>query len=100
MFTDMLAAMLIVTGNYIEAGVWFFIACILAVYALQHDGLVRRRSWQTAAVIFVFGLSDVVEAQTGAWWDPWWLFVWKAACVIALAALLLDAWHRRSKRRG
>jgi hypothetical protein len=25
-----------------------------------------------------------VEARTGAWWEPWWLFVWKALCVVGL----------------
>lgn len=49
-------------GNLIEAGVWFLLAITLAV----------------------FGGSDLVEARTGAWWKPWWLFVWKAACVVVL----------------
>jgi hypothetical protein len=33
-----------------------------------------------------FGLSDLVESQTGAWWTPWWLFAWKALCVLGLLA--------------
>jgi hypothetical protein len=44
----------------------------------------------------VFGVSDLVEAQTGAWWEPWWLFVMKAACVLVFVL----AWraHRRQER--
>ncbi|HTD65354.1 MAG TPA: hypothetical protein VK846_02340, partial [Candidatus Limnocylindria bacterium] len=38
-----------------------------------------------ALTLAVFGGSDLVEARTGAWWKPWWLFVWKALCVIGLA---------------
>ncbi|MBE7458640.1 MAG: hypothetical protein KJ057_17160 [Phycisphaerae bacterium] len=36
-----------------------------------------------------FGASDVVEADTGAWWRPWWLLAWKAACLAVLLTLLI-----------
>lgn len=44
----------------------------------------------------VFGVSDLIEAQTGAWWEPWSLLVMKAACVL----VFLLAWraHRRQRR--
>jgi hypothetical protein len=42
--------------------------------------------------------SDLVEARTGAWWKPWWLFVWKAACVLLM---LGGAWrYQRLTKRG
>ena len=38
-----------------------------------------------AAVLFLtFGLSDFVEIQTGAWYRPWWLLVWKASNLMGL----------------
>jgi hypothetical protein len=36
-----------------------------------------------------FGGSDIVEVQSGAWWSPWWLFVWKASCVLSMAILFM-----------
>jgi hypothetical protein len=42
------------------------------------------------------GASDIVESRTGAWWRPWWLFAWKAVCVIAL--LFLFASYFRSNK--
>ena len=40
------------------------------------------------ATLLAFGASDLVETSTGAWYDPWWLFLWKAACVACLLACL------------
>ena len=85
-------------GNYVEAGLWTFVALVCVVYAFRRTGLTRRRCWQAAFVFFVFGCSDIVEAQTGAWWRPWWLLVWKVICVVALVALLVD--YRQKRRRA
>ncbi len=75
------------TANLIEATLWIAIGAAFAVRAL-----VRRDRWRrtcaAAAVAFVlFGLSDVVETSTGAWWRPWWLLVWKGGCIIAFVWL-------------
>jgi hypothetical protein len=43
-----------------------------------------------------FGLSDLVEVTTGAWWRPWWLLAWKAACLLGLIAIGLHHWHREN----
>jgi hypothetical protein len=71
-------------GNFIEAGIWFLLAMTLLVYALRTEQRERGTLIGLAAVLAIFGLSDLVEARTGAWWKPWWLFVWKALCVLAL----------------
>lgn len=86
-----------VTANYAEAALWGLIAVLCAAYALRRSGVARRRSWQAAAAFLVFGLSDVVEVHTGAWWRPRWLLVWKAACVVVLLALAVDAYRRRDR---
>jgi hypothetical protein len=49
---------------------------------------------QVACVLVAFGFSDVVEIQTGAWWRPWWLLVWKGACLLAM----LGMWWYRPKK--
>lgn len=86
------------TGNYIEACFWAAVGLVVVIVAI------RRRAWRReaafAGVTFViFGASDVVEAQTGAWWRPWWLLVWKASCVTVLAVLLARHARRRSGSR-
>jgi hypothetical protein len=85
---------LFVYGNYGEAVLWAVVALLVAGYGWRRRGVLRARCWVAAAVLIAFGLSDVVEVQTGAWWRPWWLFVWKVVCVLTLAALLLDGWRR------
>ncbi len=81
-------------ANYVEAGLWLVIALLLAAAAVRHRGVVRQRAAQAATVFAVFAGSDVVEAQTGAWWRPWWLLAWKAACVLVLIVLLVDYLRR------
>jgi hypothetical protein len=84
-----------VLSNRVEACLWLGIAASLAV-ATRRAG--SRRDCVAAAIAFaLFGVSDVVEATTGAWWRPWWLLIWKGGCVIAFLWLL--ARHVRRRRR-
>lgn len=81
---------LFVHANQAEAVFWIAIGMGFAVrgetLARQPERRGNRRlCWLAAAVLMAFGASDLVETQTGAWWRPWWLLLWKAACVIALA---------------
>jgi hypothetical protein len=47
--------------------------------------------WLLPMCFVVFGVSDVIEAQTGAWWHPWWLFAMKALCVLGFLGAILQA---------
>lgn len=47
----------------------------------------RRREIAAAVTFLAFALSDAVEMSTGAWWRPWWLFVWKLGCAISLLGI-------------
>jgi hypothetical protein len=51
-----------------------------------------------AGTFVLFGASDLIEVRTGAWWRPWWLLAWKAACVFALIVLLVG--YYRASGRG
>ena len=73
-------------GNLIEAGLWFVLAVVLFIYAFRRERRLRGTLLTLAVTLAIFGASDLVEARTGAWWRPWWLFVWKALCVSALLA--------------
>lgn len=85
--------------NLLEAGLWITVAVVSAAMGIRRPGRVRKRCLVLAATMFAFGASDVVETQTGAWWRPWWLFVWKAACVAVLLALLVEHYRARLAAR-
>jgi hypothetical protein len=83
-------------ANYFEAALWFTIGAAFLLHAiLKRCG---RQSALAATTFILFGFSDVTEAHTGAWWRPWWLLVWKGACLgIFLALLLRYATARRKQ---
>jgi hypothetical protein len=69
------------------------------VTARRGEDVAARRRCGVAFIVFVaFGFSDVMEMNTGAWWRPWWLFAWKAACFLAMVWLLVN--YRRRRRSG
>ena len=82
--------------NAVEVVIW----CGIGLEFLRRGfvtGVISRRLASIAGVTFLlFGLSDVVELQTGAFWRPWWLLVWKGICI----ALFVWLWiSRRSPGR-
>lgn len=81
-----------VYGNSIEAVLWMAMG-ILA--------LVRRNSawsYALAAAFLAFGVSDIVEVRTGAWYEPWWLLAWKALCIGMILACGIQVY--RAGKRG
>lgn len=79
--------------NHAEAGLWFLIALVLL---FRPAAKLKRTIWRwlLPLAFAMFGVSDIIEAGTGAWWHPWWLLVMKAACVL----MFLLAWRRQRKR--
>lgn len=82
-------------GNTIEAGLWAGFAIGFAWKAQAVKGWHRQHHRIAAVNFLLFGLSDIVEVQTGAWWRPWWLFLWKSACVLTMLGLLVTYLRRR-----
>ena len=80
--------------NLIEVGLWTGFGIGFLIAAIKHAGSTRKRCSFAAVVFFLFGASDAVELQTGAWWKPWWLFVWKVICVISLLGLYVQSRSR------
>jgi hypothetical protein len=69
--------------NSLEAVFWTTIGLVVFRKSRFPDS--RQRLGQIASAWFVlFGISDVIEVFTGAWWRPWPLLVLKASGVIAL----------------
>ena len=63
--------------NYIEAGMWIALGLGAAVQAQRFRGPVRRDLVVLAIDLIAFGVSDIIETRTGAWWRPWSLLAWK-----------------------
>ncbi|MGE0481025.1 MAG: hypothetical protein AB7Q17_11190 [Phycisphaerae bacterium] len=82
-----------VLANRIEAAVWFAMSLVLAVAAIRRRGA-RRAAWSAAVVLAAFGVSDLVEARTGAWWRPGWLLLWKGVCVLILLGLAVHTFRQ------
>lgn len=82
--------------NLCEMAVWGTAAAVMLVRSAKESEPIRRLGQNTAGVLAVFSLTDLMEIRTGAWWDPWWLFALKAACV---AALLWAGFEYRRLRR-
>ena len=83
-------------SNYAEAVLWIAIGAFVIVRARRRRGSVPRLHRVLAVALLVFGVSDLVEANTGAWWRPWWLLVWKGACLLVFLMLLIQ--YAREKR--
>ena len=49
----------------------------------------------TAIDLVLFGISDYIEARTGAWWDPVWLLIMNVACI---AGFVFAGWKYRQLR--
>jgi hypothetical protein len=80
--------------NGIEVLLW----SAMGLYFLYRAGSQKCRVSVVAAVgFFAFAGSDAVEIRTGAWWRPWWLFVWKASCVVLLVGLAVHQIRMGSK---
>ncbi|MEZ6083758.1 MAG: hypothetical protein R3E58_07400 [Phycisphaerae bacterium] len=74
------------TANFVEAGIWISIGIAFACFALTKSPF-HKRAFAAAIVFVLFGVSDVVETQTGAWWRPWWLLCWKGLCILSMLML-------------
>jgi hypothetical protein len=72
-------------GNLLEAVLWFSVAIALLAAAWRGPAS-RRKILMILSVAFaVFGISDLIEIRTGAWWQPPWLLAIKGACVAVFA---------------
>ncbi|MBE9129107.1 MULTISPECIES: hypothetical protein [unclassified Coleofasciculus] len=79
-------------GNYIEAGIWGIISLGFAFRFIRCSRTEKFQAAVAVVTFLLFGISDLVEVQTGAWWHPWWLLVWKSLCVLSMISLLI-AYH-------
>ncbi len=81
--------------NIAEAVVWTAMGISLLIVSLRSRPSVVLAV--LGATLLAFGASDVVETQTGAWWRPWWLLVWKGLCLAVIAGCLLALMRSRER---
>jgi hypothetical protein len=86
-------------GNLIEAGFWVVFGVVLVVASRRRGPAFRAVGWAAGLVSVLFGLSDLVESSTGAWWRPWWLLLWKALCIAGLVLCFLRYRKLRTAER-
>jgi hypothetical protein len=87
--------------NVVEGAIWGVVGFVLLLRALimyLTDKVGFRATILAGAALVGLGITDGVEASTGAWWRPWWLLFWKAVCIAVL--LLVIAIHFYERRRG
>lgn len=87
------------TANHIEASLWIVVGLIFAGASAVRRQPQRRLCLMAAAAFCLFGVTDIIEAKTGAWWEPWWLLVLKGTCIAALL-MLLTAYLKQRRNRG
>ena len=85
--------------NALEAVWWLALAVVAAACGRGVRGFTWRRQIALTVLLAAFGISDIIEFFTGAWWSPPALLVLKAVCLMGLvitAALIYSArWKRR-----
>jgi hypothetical protein len=82
--------------NVAEIVIWSAFALAFAILTVRTSPEKRTRRAVLAVAFLAFAVSDYVEIQTGAWWTPWWLLLWKAACIGVFVEALI---HRSRSRR-
>ena len=74
----------------------FVFATTFAVITYREHKKRRRLFLMLALAFFAFGISDLIEAETGAWWRPFWLLVLKGGCIGVFAYV---TWQFRRIRK-
>jgi hypothetical protein len=73
----------------LEAVFWFVLAVLAAGFGRRAKGETRGRQVALVTFLAAFGVSDIIEVFTGAWWSPPALLILKAVC---LFGLIRTAW--------
>jgi len=88
--------------NFFEALLWFCIAVIFFVgSALKQQIFVGsiKTSIFLGIIFILFGISDLIEIQTGAWWKPWWLLLLNSFCVISITLGIVNIYRFKKGKK-
>jgi hypothetical protein len=85
------------SGNLIEAALWLVVSIVFALKAIRASGGLRQVFCILAVSFAVFGITDLIESETGAWWRPLWLLALKAICVVGFV-VGFSAYYKITRR--
>ncbi len=83
--------------NVIEAGIWIAMAGWFLFLALRRRSSLKKTFLVFSVTLLFFGISDLIETQTGTWYKPFSLFMLKAVCVLFIAACLFVFFRNRAE---
>ena len=69
--------------NYLEAGLWLAICTVLLLRSRKESSN-KATFIGLGVTLFLFGVSDIIEVHTGAWWKPKSLLFLKTGCVLSM----------------
>lgn len=77
--------MTISTFNQLEALFWWVVAGTIFIKSRDLDESRKRIARICGKVFILLGITELIEAEIGAWWTPLWLYIIKAGCAVTLA---------------
>tara|TARA_R110001592_G_C13177255_1_gene750451 strand:+ start:3713 stop:4015 length:303 start_codon:yes stop_codon:yes gene_type:complete len=80
--------------NLAEAILWISIASVF-LFRLRHTQKNRDLAITCVIAFALFGVSDFIEINTRAWYQPLSLFILKACCVLTLVTAYIIYGRRR-----
>lgn len=83
--------------NVIEAGIWLALATWFLFLAVRRKTSLKKFFLVFSFTLVVFGISDIIETQTGAWYKPFGLFLLKAVCVMLIAGCVFVFFRNRTE---
>lgn len=83
--------------NLIEALIWFSISVKFATLAIKNATALKRAFIVFSLTMFLFGISDLIELFTRAWYKPVGLFLLKASCVVSIAYCVFVFFRNRKE---
>lgn len=83
--------------NFFESIFWIILSLLCGFNSLNSTNAFKKLYFTAYLLLLLFGCSDIIEMKTGAWWQPWWLLVWKAICIVGLIRTFL--WYLKVKAK-
>ena len=75
------------------------VSLVVLIVAAKSSRHVKKIAYVAVPTLFLFGVSDIVEVYTRAWWRPFWLLLWKGLCIIVLVVCVVY-YLRETLKRG
>lgn len=78
--------------NLLEAIFWFTLSLFcffLWSFKKKSNSVQKKYPLLLSLIIFIFGITDLIEIKSGAWWRPIWLLLLKSICLIGIIVVFV-----------